>query len=906
MLKTNPMIRTFIFTALACFAFLPTVFGEEITQDTLVENTVPQEISLVISDGDTIAAVVGEPVELSETTEETEVTEAEVPREPTVTQMSSANPRTFEIGGITVMGATSLDPRSIMLLSGLEMGEHIQIPGDRISSAIDRLWRQGIFGNIEIFATHIIENRIYLVIEMEELPRITTFEITGVRQFEANRLRDELEIRPHEVLSENRLNRLRLQAIAHFRERGFLNATVTPIQRFDTLTQGINLTFEVDRGQRVRISEIQIIGNEALRHDDPDESLRMLRQAWRWAFVSEDLEFSDRQIRSNLSNTKQRNVFRFWRRSQFVEPDFREDLRELVDAYNRRGFRDFRVVRDSLKVVNDRRVKLTIELSEGPRYFFGDITFVGNTRYPDEVLAHVLSIQRGDVFDMEKLLRNLQFNPRQGDIFSLYHDIGYLAFNAFPVEVRIENDTVDIEIRMREGEQATINRVEIRGNTRTNDHVIIRELRVIPGQLYSRSNLVNSINALAMMRYFDDAAIQPDINPNFADGTVDIIFNVEEIGSDQVELSGGWGGGMIVGTLGFAFNNFSIQNIFRRDRWRPLPSGDGQRLTLRGQSNGQAFHSVSVSFMEPWLGGRRPFAFSISGFTTMQSNGWRRGHEMRGDITTTGVSLGLGQRLRWPDMFFTLHQSINFQRYNINNFSHVFNVRDDGLYYNVSYTISLSRQDLDGAIFPRTGSDMSISLQATPPYSLLGANRSLDEPDGIHFRWLEFYKWNFRANWFFNPVANLVISPRMRFGAIGRFSPNVRHTPFERFKLGGDGMAMFSFAGVETIGMRGYTNESLSTPTGDLAFNRLTLEVRYPITLNPAATIFALAFVEAGNSWEDPRHFNPFQNYRSAGVGVRLFLAAMGMFGLDWAYGFDNVRGNGGSQFHFSINQSLD
>jgi len=906
MLKTNPMIRTFIFTALACFAFLPTVFGVETVQDTLVENIVPQEISLVISDGDTIAAVAGEPVELIET-EEQEVTETEVPREPVVTQMSSVNPRTFEIGGITVMGATSLDPRSIMLLSGLEMGEHIQIPGDRISSAIDRLWRQGIFGNIEIFATHIIENRIYLVIEMEELPRITTFEITGVRQFEANRLRDELEIRTNEVLSENRLNRLRLQAIAHFRERGFLNATVTPIQRFDTLTQGINLTFEVDRGYRVRISEIQIIGNEALRHDNPDESLRMLRQTWRWAFVSEDLEFSDRQIRRNLSNTKQRNVFRFWRRSQFVEPDFREDLRELVDAYNSRGFRDFRVVRDSLTVINDRRVKLTIELSEGRRYFFGDITFVGNTRYPDEVLRQVLNIERGDVFDLEKLQRNLTFNPRQGDIFSLYHDIGYLAFNAFPVETRIQNDTVDIEIRMREGRQATINRVEIVGNTRTNDHVIIRELRVIPGQLYSRRDLVNSINALAMMRYFDDASIQPDIRPNFEDGTADIIFSVEEIGSDQVELSGGWGGGMIVGTLGFAFNNFSIQNIFRRDRWRPLPSGDGQRLTLRGQSNGQAFHSVSVSFMEPWIGGRRPFAFSISGFTTMQSNGLRRGHEMRGDITTTGVSVGLGQRLRWPDMFFTLHQSLNFQRYNIHNFAGHFGLDDDGIYYNVSYTISLSRQDLDGAIFPRTGSDMSISFQTTPPYSLLGANRSLDEPDAIHFRWLEFYKWNFRANWFFNPVANLVISPRMRFGMIGRFNPShVRHTPFERFKLGGDGMAMFSFAGVETIGMRGYTNESLSSQRGDLAFNRLTLEVRYPITLNPAATIFALAFVEAGNSWENPRHFNPFQNYRSAGVGVRLFLAAMGMFGLDWAYGFDNARGNGGSQFHFSINQSLD
>ena len=899
------MTRTAIFTAIFCFAFLSNVFGQDVVQDTVVHIEQISEVE-IIEEGveETI-------VEEEETVVEVEISETELEVEPTTTLMSSINPQTFEIGGITVMGATSLDPRSIMLLAGLEMGEHIQIPGDRISSAIDRLWRQGTFGNIEIYATHIIENRIFLVIALEELPRISTFEITGVRQFEANRLRDELEIRPHEVLSENRLNRLRIQAVNHFRERGFLNANVTVIQRFDTLTEGINLTFEVDRGQRVKISSIEIIGNEAARHDNPNESFRPVRQAWRWAF-SDDLEFSDARIRRNLSNTKQRNFFRFWKRSRFVEPDFREDLRELIAAYNSRGFRDFRVVHDTLIVVNDRRVKLQMELSEGSRYFFGDISFVGNTKYPDEFLKRILNIQRGDIFDEELLHRNISFNPQQGDISSLYTDDGYLTFHAFPVEVRVENDTVDIEIRMREGSQFRINRVGVEGNTRTNDHVIIRELRVIPGQLFSRANLINSMNSLRMMRYFDDASIHPDVRPSPADGTTDIIFSVEEIGSDQVELSGGWGGGMIVGTLGFAFNNFSIQNIFRRDRWRPLPSGDGQRLTIRGQSNGQAFHSVSVSFMEPWLGGRRPFAFSVSGFTTMQSNGLRRGHEMRSYVITTGASIGLGQRLRWPDSWFTLHQSINYQHYTIHGegMSRLFGGISPGQYNNLSYTVSLNRQDLDGAIFPRTGSDLSVSLQITPPYSLIrrpdwsNPETHLDEN---MFRWLEFYKWNFRANWFFNPVANLVISPRMRFGAIGRFNNNMRYTPFERFKLGGDGMAMFSFAGVETIGMRGYTNESLSTEGGDLAFNRLTLEVRYPLTLNPAATIFALAFVEAGNSWENPRRINPFQNYRSAGVGVRLFLAAMGMFGLDWAYGFDgHNRGLGGSQFHFSINQSLD
>jgi outer membrane protein insertion porin family len=362
---------------------------------------------------------------------------------------------------------------------------------------------------------------------------------------------------------------------------------------------------------------------------------------------------------------------------------------------------------------------------------------------------------------------------------------------------------------------------------------------------------------------------------------------------------------MIVGTLGFAFNNFSIQNLFRKERWRPLPSGDGQRLTIRAQSNGSAFYSVSASYTEPWLGGRKPYAFSISAYTTMQSNGHRRGNELRGDIVTNGFSLGLGQRLRVPDMFFTLYQGLNYQSYNVHNFFFQFPV-SNGQYNSFTYTVSLGRQSLDGAIFARTGSDISLSMQMTPPYSIFHGEDRSNMPDQIQFKWLEYYKWNFRASWFLNPVADLVLNARVRFGSLGRYNNRVGVTPFERFKLGGDGMSGFSYAGAEIIGMRGYTNESLSSNTGDLAMSKLTFEVRYPITLNPAATIYGLVFVEAGNTWENTRRINPFQTYRSAGVGVRLFLAAMGMFGLDWGYGFDAVGTFGGSQFHFSINQSLD
>ncbi len=826
----------------------------------------------------------------------------------TETYLDYRSAKTYEIGGITVTGASSLDPRSIIMLSGLETGQKITIPGEKISTALERLWKQGIFGNIELYATSIEENKIFLTIEMEELPRMNRFDVTGIKPFDATKLKDELELKPSDILTENKLNRLKAKATDFYRNKGYLNAKITVIQKYDTLSGGVNLTFDVHKGSRVKIKSIEIIGNTAKRTDDPNESYRAVKKIWRKINGTDELAFSNKQIRRALKSTKQRNVFRFWKRSKYVDPEFRDDLKSLSAAYNAKGFRDMRVINDSITILNDKRVKLTIDLSEGSTYYFGDIDFIGNTKYPNEILSYILDIQKGDIFDAEKLQQNLTFNP-QGDITSLYTDDGYLSFVAVPVETRVENDTVHMEIRMREGKQARFNHIGVEGNTRTNDYVILRELRVYPGQLFSRSNIINSMNELRMMKYFNDQTITPDVKPNPEDGTADLIYKVEEIGSDQVELSGGWGGGMIVGTLGFSFNNFSIQNLFRKERWKPLPSGDGQKFTIRAQSNGSAYYSVSTSYTEPWLGGKKPYALSISAYTSMQSNGLKRGNELRGQVITNGLSLGLGQRLTVPDMYFTLYQAINYQYYDIYNYYNVFPV-SDGQYSNFNYTISLGRQSLDGAIFPKTGSDLSVSLQMTPPYSLInGKDYYVGMPDQEQFKWLEFYKWNFKASWFLNPVANLVINARVRFGAIGRYNNDVGYTPFERFKLGGDGMSAYSYTGAEVIGMRGYTNESLSETTGAMAFNKLTLEARYPITLNPAATIFGLVFVEAGNSWSNPRLINPFQNYRSAGIGVRLFLAAMGMFGLDWGYGLDDVPGNPSankSQFHFSINQSLD
>lgn len=825
------------------------------------------------------------------------------------TEINYSTPKTYEIGGITVSGSASLDPRSIILMSGLEMGQKIPIPGDQIAAAMDRLWKQGIFGNVEIYANAIEENKIFLVIEMEELPRMNRLDVVGIRPFEADKLKKEIELNPNDVLTDNKLNRIQTKATNYYREKGYLNAKVEVYKKHDTASDAINLTFDVKRGERVKIKTVEIIGNNAKRVDDPNESYRFFKKIWRSTVSRSDLAFSNKKIRRKLKSTKQKNVFRFWKRSKYVEPDFREDLKNLGKDYNAKGFRDMRVVRDSITVIDDKYVKLTLEIDEGNMYYFGKIDFVGNTIYSDELLSMILDIRKGDVFDEEKLQKNLSFNPQQGDITSMYYDNGYMSFNLVPVETLIHNDTVNMEIRMREGKQAHINSVGVVGNTRTNDHVILRELRVYPGQLFSRTDIINSLNELRMLKYFNDETMEPQVSMPDENGNVNIDFRLEEIGSDQVELSGGWGGGMIVGTLGFSFNNFSIQNLFKKERWRPLPSGDGQKLTIRAQSNGSYYYSVSTSYTEPWLGGRKPYAFSISAYNSMQSNGSPKGSTGRGQVITNGLTIGLGQRLRVPDPYFTLYQSINYQHYDIYNYYNVFTVQD-GKYSNINYTISLSRQSVDGAIFPKMGSEISMSMQMTPPFSLMNGKTYYEGmSDQEQYRWLEYYKWNFKASWFLNPVADLVINARVRFGCIGRYNSDVGYTPFERYKLGGDGMSAYSYTGAEIIGMRGYTNESLSPNTGAIAFDKLTLEARYPITNNPAASIYGLVFVEAGNSWSNARQINPFQNYRSAGFGVRLFLAAMGMFGLDWGYGFDDVPGNPGAnkgQFHFSINQSLD
>ncbi len=823
--------------------------------------------------------------------------------------VSYAHPKEYQIADITVSGVNFLDNNALIHLSGLKVGQRVTIPGDFISDAVDKLWRQGLFENIQISATQIEGNRIYLDLYMEERPRVTGIVYEGSTTSITNKIKEEISIKEGDVVTDYKIAQLEKKAQQVLMDKAYMNGKVQVVKRVDTASSNaLILIVKIDKGPKVKIAHIDFEGNTAQRVDDASSTFwKKFAKSISNAGNKENLAFTDNRLRRKLKNTKQISPLRFWKRSKYVPSAFREDLKELVNVYNREGFRDFRVLGDSLYTISPERIGLKIKLYEGDPYYYGNINFVGNKKYTNEQLQAILNIKKGDLYNEEKFNQNLMMNPNGVDVYAMYFDDGYLYFRATPVETQVYDDTVDIEIRIVEGNQARFNEIRLKGNTRTNDHVVLRETRTVPGQLFSRTELVNSINALRQLRYFNDETLNAEPLPR-ADGSADLEYQVEEVGSDQLELSGGWGGGMIVGTVGVVFNNFSIKNIFKKDRWRPLPSGDGQQLSLRAQSNGTYYWSVSASFTEPWLGGKKPLAFSVSYNHSMQSNNFSKQDARYGRLDIDGVSVGLGQRLKWPDDFFTLYQSVTYQRYAMKNYE-VNEILDNGVSHNVNYAITLQRQNLDASFFPKTGSSLSLTVQLTPPYAALGSKLYQSDKVEDRYKLLEYYKISFKAGWYFNPIANLVINARFRLGYMGYYKKEVGYPPFERFFLGGDGLTGFALDGRELIGMRGYANNSLSPTSGATAYNKMTLEVRYPLSNNPVATIYALAFFEAGNSWAISSKLDPFRLYKSAGVGLRLYLSAMGMFGIDWGYGFDPVPGDNnaaGSHFHFSINQSLD
>ena len=838
-------------------------------------------------------------------------------------------PREYQIRKISFSGVNYTDTNICKLLTGLYEGETVQIPGEKITKAVLNLWKQGLFDDIRVFANKFEDNNVWLLIELKEHPRLSAPPMfsANVKKSDVDNIREQIKLTKGDVVTSNVILRTEETIRKYYHDKGFYNAEVKIKEIVDTSggKYAAKLNIDVRKNKKVRIRKINITGNNNLSAYRIKHLLKKTKEksvftpfnaldTLLFQTVKKLIKPDSVSIDENFMRYVDKHiVIRLFKGSKFIREDYDKDMLTIVDKYNELGYRDSKIISDTIVKSGPNTIDINIRISEGRKYYFRNIHWIGNTKYSSEELSMILKIRKGDVYNQKALETNLSYNPNGTDVYSLYMDNGYLFFSATPVEVVIDNDSIDLEIRVIEGKQAYINKVTIRGNTKTNDHVVIREIRSKPGQLFNRSDIIRTTRELAQLKYFNAEKIVPDIIPNPVDGTVDIEYSVEETSSDQLELSGGWGMGRLIGTLGVSFNNFSTRNFFKKAAWQPLPSGDGQKLSVRAQTNGRYYQAYNASFTEPWLGGRKPIAFTVSAYYSIQSNGLKRDDPSRQSINIFGASVGLGKRLRWPDDYFSLFHEISYRYYKLTNYYSSFNF-SDGESNNLNYTITLSRNSIDQPIYPRSGSEISLMLQLTPPYSLFSNKDYASLPDAEKYRWIEYHKWKIGVAFYTKLAGNLVLSARAKMGFLGSYNKKIGIAPFERFYVGGDGLSGFSLDGRELIALRGYTNNSL-TPRNDYGyvggsiFDKFTLELRYPISLNPMATVYVLGFLEGGNAWTKFSEYNPFDIYRSAGVGVRVFLPMFGLLGLDWGYGFDKVPGMGnvgGSQFHFSINQSID
>jgi outer membrane protein insertion porin family len=803
-------------------------------------------------------------------------------------------PKEYEIADIRFQTKdnSNLDQNILRLLSGLNKGDKIMVPGDRISNAIEALWKQGLFTGVEVQAERIEGDKIYLVILLEERPRLSRFRFVGVKKNEADDLREQIKLIRGKPVNDNLLVNTRNTVTSFFIDKGYMNVKVDVNTVTDTVPGGgVMMNILVDKNRRVKINRININGNE---------------------FVS------DSKLKRKMKNTKENPWYSIFTTSKYMEDNFLEDKGKMLSIYFDKGFKDARIVKDSLYKYDAKRINIDIQIDEGRQYFFRNISWVGNVKYTSKQLSDILGIKKGEIYNQATLEQNLFMNAAESDVSSLYMNDGHLFFQVTPVETFVDNDSVDIEMRVYEGKQARINRVTVTGNDKTNDHVVMREIRTRPGQLFRRSDIIRTQRELSQLGYFDPEKMGVNPVPNPQDGTVDIEYKVEEKPSDQLQLSGGWGAGRLIGNLGLAFNNFSARRFLKKNAWRPLPSGDGQRLSINASSTGRAFQSYNLSFTEPWLGGKKPNSLTITAYHSIFGNGAAKNDPTRSLTKNTGLILGYGKRLRWPDDFFTLQQSISFQYYELLN-STAFDL-SNGFANNFSLTTTIARNSIDAPIYPKSGSNISFSVQATPPYSLMGNTPSSElVTKEQRYKWVEFYKVKFDAQWF-TPLSRnkntLVLMTRANLGFVGFYNPNKGLSPFERFRYGGTGLSGLTwgaqFLGAEIVGLRGYNDGSVSTSqTGGDApiYNRYTMELRFPISLNPSATVFALGFLEGGNAWSKFSDFNPFDIKRAGGVGVRVFLPMFGLLGLDYGFRFDDLPGYSSmakGQFHFIIGQNFN
>ncbi len=827
-------------------------------------------------------------------------------------------PREYEIGGITFSGTGRCDLRTL----NFAVGDKIKIPGDKIRKTIQRLSAMGLYkDNIKISASKIEGNVIFLDIFLEEMPRLSSFVYKGVKKSDIEEFEKKINLVQGKVVNENTKIVVNNVITDYYKEKGFYHATTNITEETDTLNSNfVVLTIEVNKGKKVKVGTINIKGTQQME----SSTLRMAMKETKTKFLFQPFEKWDTAVVDFFRNHDQykgKDLFQLFKQynsdrvrfrfkaSKFDEQKYEDDKVALVKKMNELGYRDAYIKRDSVYLVNNREMNIDIEVEEGKKYYFRNITWVGNTKYSSELLSKILAINKGDVYNTSLLEQNLNMGQDNADVSSLYLDDGYLFYYALPVEILVEDDSVDVEIRIREGIQARINKVTISGNTRTSDNVILRELATVPGNVFSRSDIIRSQRQLLSLGYFNQENMNVIPKADEKSGTVDLEYVVEESTSDQLELSVGWGSNVFYGSVGLAFNNFSTRKLFKKDAWTPIPSGDGQSVSFRVQVYSNYSQYYAFSFTEPWVGGKKPIALTF-GVSHNRIASYRVASTdskyYRFDITQ--VSLGESHRLKLPDDYFYMSNMLSYQQYYVKNYSYF--ILDSGRCNAISYTFTLGRNSVDAPIYPRTGSEMLFSVQLTPPYSLMSRKNYSDMSDAEKYKWLEYHKWKFNIAQYVNIVENLVLSVRAKFGILGTYNKQLGITPFERFYLGGSGMTTgYMYDSREIVSMRGYTDESLAPDGGGAIYQKFTLELRYPITLNPSATIYLLGFMEAGNCWESFASYQPFKLYRSAGVGVRVYLPMFGLLGLDWGYGFDPVPGNkdaNKSQFHFSIGRSID
>ena len=829
--------------------------------------------------------------------------------------------KTYEIADIQVTGADSYEDFVLIGFSGLAVGDKIEVPGDQITKSLKRFWKQGLFSDIKFKATKIEGDKIWLEIALKQRPRVSEIVYNGLKKTEQEDLEVKVGIKQGGQMTPDLADRAKKIVTKYLEEKGFYHTEVQVLQFDDVARPGyVKVAINVNKKDKTRVGQLYITGNEALTHT---------------------------QINRAMKKTNDNNIVNFFRTKKFVEKEFENDKKLIIEKYNEIGYRDAQIIADSVvqSPYDSTRVDVYLTIDEGNKYVFGDISWVGNTVYPYDYLDAVLGIKKGDTYNLVEL--NKRLNEDDDAVAKLYTDQGYLFFNVTPVEVRIDNDSIDFEMRMYEGKPATINEINIVGNTRVHEHVVRRELYTKPGQLYSQSDIMRSLRELAQMGHFDQEKLVPDIQPNPEDGTVDITYQLETKSSDQIEFSLGWGATGLVGSLGLKFTNFAIQNLFNPKSYRIVPQGEGQTFSINARTNGRYYTSASISFLEPWLGGKRPNSLSASIFFAAQSgysdryyqayenlyNNYYYSYAYSGNsdylqqlqeseydpekyLRTFGVSLGYGKRLSWPDDYFSFYGELSYQLYMMKDWPYM--ILTDGNSHNFALNLQLSRSSIDNPIYTRRGSQFTLGLKITPPYSLIKGTTDEEYAKmttSEKYNLLEYHKWKFSGKVFtpLTPDAKLILMTRAEFGYLGHYNRNVK-SPFESYYMGGDGMSSYSSYSTEYVSMRGYQSGSL-TPYDPAVgrnmgyvYNKFTMELRYPISLEQNATIWALAFVEAGNCFADIKDYNPFNLKRSAGVGVRLFLPMFGLMGIDWGWGFDPINGSnqyGGSQFHFVLGQEL-